>query len=64
LNGPSYLRIDLATPVVETIGSEAKSRFTGRSPRVTIEVYDQAISGGSQVQDVREEVALSTEGLA
>lgn len=30
--------IDLATPVVEAIGSEAKSRFTGRIPKVTIEV--------------------------
>jgi len=30
--------IDLGTPVVETIGSEAKSRFTGRIPKVTIQV--------------------------
>jgi arylsulfatase len=30
--------IDLATPVVEAIGSEARSRFTGRIPKVTIEV--------------------------
>ena len=30
--------IDLATPVVEAIGSEAKSRFTGRIPSVTVEV--------------------------
>jgi len=30
--------IDLSTPVVEVIGSEAKSRFTGRIPKVTIEV--------------------------
>jgi arylsulfatase A-like enzyme len=30
--------IDLATPVVEAIGSEAKSRFTGRIPRVTVGV--------------------------
>jgi hypothetical protein len=30
--------IDLGTPVVEAIGAEAKSRFTGRIPRVTIEV--------------------------
>ena len=32
--------IDLATPVVEAIGSEARSRFTGRIPKVTIEVRD------------------------
>jgi len=31
--------IDLATPVVETIGSEAASRFTGSIPSVTIEVH-------------------------
>jgi arylsulfatase len=30
--------IDLATPVVEAIGSEARSRFTGKIPKVTIEV--------------------------
>ena len=30
--------IDLGTPVVEAIGSEAKSRFTGKIPKVTIEV--------------------------
>ncbi len=30
--------IDLATPVVETIGAEARSRFTGRIPRITVEV--------------------------
>jgi len=30
--------IDLATPVVETIGSEAKSKFTGRIDKVTVEV--------------------------
>ena len=31
--------IDLATPVVETIGAERKSRFTGRIPKVTVEVH-------------------------
>jgi arylsulfatase len=30
--------IDLATPVVEAIGSEAQSRFTGKIPEVTISV--------------------------
>jgi hypothetical protein len=30
--------IDLATPVVEKIGSEKKSMFTGIIPKVTIEV--------------------------
>ena len=30
--------IDLATPVVERIGSEKKSKFTGSIPKVTVEV--------------------------
>jgi arylsulfatase A-like enzyme len=30
--------IDLGTPVVEAIGAEAKSRFTGDIPKVTVEV--------------------------
>jgi arylsulfatase len=29
--------IDLGTPVVEAIGAEARSRFTGRIPKVTVE---------------------------
>jgi len=32
--------IDLGTPVVEAIGSEAKSKFTGRIPKVTVEVRE------------------------
>ena len=30
--------IDLGTPVVEAIGAEAKSRFAGRIPKVTVDV--------------------------
>jgi arylsulfatase len=30
--------IDLGTPVVEAIGAEARSRFTGRIPKVTVQV--------------------------
>jgi hypothetical protein len=30
--------IDLATPVVEIIGSKAKSKFTGRIDKVTVTV--------------------------
>ncbi|HSP44349.1 MAG TPA: arylsulfatase [Luteolibacter sp.] len=30
--------IDLATPVVEAIGSERKSKFTGRIPKITVEL--------------------------
>ncbi len=31
--------IDLGTPVVESIGAEARSRFTGHIPKITIEVH-------------------------
>ena len=30
--------IDLGTPVVEAIGAEAKSRFTGRIPKLVVEI--------------------------
>ncbi len=30
--------IDLATPVVEAIGAEKKSKFTGSIPSVTVEI--------------------------
>jgi hypothetical protein len=30
--------IDLGTPVVEAIGAEAKSRFSGRIPKLTVQV--------------------------
>jgi arylsulfatase len=32
--------IDLGTPVVESVGSEHASRFTGRIPKLTVEVRD------------------------
>ncbi len=31
-------KFDKGTPVVEAIGAEARSRFTGRIPKVTVEV--------------------------
>jgi arylsulfatase len=37
--------IDLGTPVVEEIGAEERSRFTGHIPQVTIEVADPAPAG-------------------
>jgi arylsulfatase len=38
--------IDLGTPVVEAIGSEARSKFNGHIPKVTVEVRAPAASGG------------------
>jgi hypothetical protein len=32
--------IELGKPVIEAIGAEAKSRFTGQVPKVTLEVRD------------------------
>ncbi len=39
--------IDLGTPVVEAIGSDAKSRFTGRIPRITVEVRNPSAPSGA-----------------
>jgi arylsulfatase len=39
--------IDLGTPVVEAIGSEAKSRFNGHIPRVTVEVKAPGAPAGA-----------------
>jgi arylsulfatase len=43
--------IDLGTPVVESIGSGARSRFSGRIPRVTIEVRDAGAKGDAAVRE-------------
>ena len=38
--------IDLGTPVVEAIGSEARSKFSGHIPKVTVEVRAPSSGGG------------------
>jgi arylsulfatase len=53
--------IDLGTPVVEAIGAEARSRFTGHIPRVTIEVRDATAKADAAVREAQEEVARRTE---
>jgi arylsulfatase len=40
--------VDLGTPVVEAIGSEERSRFSGRIARVTIEVRDASPTGRTE----------------
>ncbi len=45
--------IDLATPVVETIGSESKSRFTGRIPKVTVEVKEMTAADKNEENKAR-----------
>jgi len=49
--------IDLATPVVEAIGSEAKSKFTGKIPKVTIEVKETKKAEKKEENKARAEYA-------
>jgi len=49
--------IDLGTPVVEAIGAEAKSRFSGRIPKVTVEVKEVKKADKTEEDKVRAEVA-------
>ncbi|HUL60521.1 MAG TPA: arylsulfatase [Anaeromyxobacteraceae bacterium] len=53
--------IDLGTPVVEAIGSEARSRFTGHIPRVTIEVRDGSAKADAAVEEGQRLVRRHTE---
>jgi len=45
--------IDLGTPVVEAIGSEAESKFTGRIPKVTVEVHPASAKTAQAARDAR-----------
>lgn len=42
--------IDLGTPVVEAIGSEARSKFTGHIPKVTIEVKEMKKADAAEAE--------------
>jgi arylsulfatase A-like enzyme len=53
--------IDLGTPVVESIGAEEKSRFTGRIPKVTIEVHPAPAKTAALEQAGRAEAARRME---
>jgi arylsulfatase len=53
--------IDLGTPVVEAIGAEARSRFTGRIPRVTVEVRDASPAAEAAAAQAQKEVGRATE---
>ena len=53
--------IDLGTPVVEAIGAEAQSQFTGRIPKVTVEVRDANAKADAAVGAAQKEVARRTE---
>jgi arylsulfatase A-like enzyme len=49
--------IDLGTPVVEAIGSEAKSRFTGKIPKLTIEVKEMKKAEQAEENKARQQLA-------
>lgn len=53
--------IDLGTPVVEAIGSEAKSRFTGHIPKITVEVHEADAKAQAVVRDAQVQVTRHTE---
>jgi arylsulfatase len=53
--------IDLGTPVVEAVGSEAKSRFTGRISKVSIETRNADPKAESTVKEVQKDVARRTQ---
>jgi arylsulfatase len=49
--------IDLGTPVVEAIGSEAKSRFTGHITKVTVEVKPMKAPEKAEAEKAGKETA-------
>jgi arylsulfatase len=53
--------IDLGTPVVEAIGADVKSRFTGHIPKVTIEVRDVSAKAEATVKQAQQEVRQRTQ---
>jgi arylsulfatase len=53
--------IDLGTPVVEAIGAEQKSRFTGHIPKVTIEVRDASAKADAAVKAGQQEIERRTQ---
>jgi arylsulfatase len=52
--------VDLGTPVVESIGAEAASRFNGRIPKLTVEVRAPAAKSSVAEQEARQKVAEAT----
>ena len=53
--------IDLGTPVVEAVGAEAKSRFTGKIPKVTVEIRDVNPQAEAAVKKAQTDVRHKTE---
>ena len=53
--------VDLGTPVVEAVGAEAKSRFNGKIPVVTVAVRDGNAKADAEVEEAWRRVAAQTE---
>jgi arylsulfatase len=53
--------IVLSTPVVEAIGAEARSRFTGHISKVTIAVRDASATADAAVRKTQADVTQRTE---
>jgi arylsulfatase len=53
--------IDLGTPVVESVGSEGKSRFNGKIPSLTVAVRDGDAKADAEVEKAWQRVAAHTE---
>jgi len=53
--------IDLGTAVVEAIGCEARSRFTGQIPKVTIEVRNSTPAADAAVKEGQQDVERKRE---
>jgi len=53
--------VDLGTPVVEAVGSEARSRFTGEISKVTVEVRDASAAADAAVEQGYKDVVRRTE---
>jgi hypothetical protein len=49
--------IDLGTPVVEAIGAEAKSKFTGKITKVIIEVKEMKKADKAEAEKAGKETA-------
>jgi arylsulfatase len=53
--------IDLGTPVVEAIGAERASKFTGHISKVTVEVRDASAKADAAVREGQKDVGRRTE---
>jgi arylsulfatase len=53
--------IDLGTPVVESVGAEKKSKFTGKIPKLTLEIRDASPKAEAAVKQAQEAARRATE---